>query len=162
MQRSLLFAYIALAWVGGNAHAISDGLPTSNAADQKAAPEGTPDAIPAIASEPSNLTERTAPNVTVVALKSLDPADTAAILTEVYKETPDIIVEALPKMKCIAIRADEKTTKRIRELLSRLEKTQPNSDKRQIKIIPIPPSRPDLAIPDEGNRPAPASSRTKR
>lgn len=182
MQHCLLFAFIALAWVGANEHAITDDLETSNAADQKPAthdavgrfafarygeslvlldtatgrtwileregnsekpcwstlgdcsgrtvagarkapngrvdlqtvPEqsviilrgakedvtGAQEAIRAIASEPSSVAERTGLNVTVVALNSLDPADTAAILTEVYKETPDVIVEALPKMKC--------------------------------------------------------------
>jgi hypothetical protein len=159
MPRFLLFGCIALAWVAGNTHAISDDLPTSNAAEQEAATEGAPDKIPAIANASSDLTKPTAPNVTVVALKSLDPADTAAILTEVYKETLDVIVEPLPKMKCIAIRADENTTKRIREFVGRLEESHPNSGKRPIRIMPINPNRPDLAIPDAGNCPAPAKSR---
>ncbi|EMI47369.1 hypothetical protein RRSWK_00100 [Rhodopirellula sp. SWK7] len=100
---------------------------------------GTTDAIPEIASDPSVEKDHSPPDVTVVALKSLDPNDTAAILAAVYKDTPGIIVEPLPKMKCIAIRADEISTTQIREILRRLESAQPNGDKPQAKVQPITP-----------------------
>ena len=94
MPRFLLFGCIALAWVTGDLYAISDDLPTSDTEKQEAAKEGAPDRIPATANPSSDVTKPTVTNVTDVALRSSNATDTAALLTEVCRETPRLFAKS--------------------------------------------------------------------
>ena len=55
--------------------------------------------------------------VTVIPLKFADAVQAAEVLEKVYRQTPGIVVEALPKIKGIAVRADKQTTNEIRNCL---------------------------------------------
>jgi DNA-binding transcriptional MerR regulator len=59
--------------------------------------------------------------ITVLPVKVIDAGQAAELLEKVYKDTPGVLVEALPKMKCVAVRADKTVTKEIRDFLRRLD-----------------------------------------
>lgn len=59
--------------------------------------------------------------ITVIPVKVIDAGQAAEVLEKVYKDTPGVLVEALPKMKCVAVRADKRVTKEIRDFLGRLD-----------------------------------------
>jgi hypothetical protein len=90
-----------------------------------------------------------APKVTAIPVKDVDATDTARLLKEIYKGTPRVAIEALPDMRCVAIRADPNTTKEVRELLGRLEESARDGGKGPIKVIVCPPNRTDPAFLDE-------------
>jgi hypothetical protein len=59
--------------------------------------------------------------VTVVPMRYLDPKQAVEIVGKVYEDAPGAVAEALPRLKCVAVRADEPRTREIKEFLSRLD-----------------------------------------
>jgi hypothetical protein len=58
---------------------------------------------------------------TVIPMKFIDAVQAAEVVEKVYQDKPGILVEALPKMKCVAVRADKGATTEIKDLLRRLD-----------------------------------------
>ena len=57
------------------------------------------------------------------------------MLEKVYRQSPGIVIEGLPKLKSVAIRADKQTLAEIKELLRRLEEAaQRRSNNQQAPI----------------------------
>ncbi|MEZ6092311.1 MAG: hypothetical protein R3C05_30780 [Pirellulaceae bacterium] len=107
-------------------------------------------AVNAFADDPSPLNgtdESQLAKVTILPVNAVVPTDVTAVLSTVYRERPDVIVETLPKMKRIAIRADQDATKEIKQLLEQLDKAPANDGNRPIRIQPIkPPNDPPYYV----------------
>jgi hypothetical protein len=60
--------------------------------------------------------------VTLIPVKHIKPSDVVEIIDAVYKETPEVlVVEALPKLMLVAVRADAATTKEVTLLVRKVE-----------------------------------------
>jgi hypothetical protein len=60
-------------------------------------------------------------SVTVISTKFADASQAADLLEKVYRQTPGIVIEVLPKIKGVAVRADKQTTDEIKDLLRRID-----------------------------------------
>jgi uncharacterized protein (TIGR03067 family) len=78
---------------------------------------------------------RLKPPPTVIPVNELDPTDCAHVIKEVYSDRRVVTVEALPRMKCVAVQADAKTTQEIKALLSNMERAARESAKEPGKVI---------------------------
>jgi len=87
--------------------------------------------------------------VTVIPVQYCSANSAAKLIQEAYKEKRDFLAEALPKMKCVALRADTKTTQEVREILLRLDESARKAEQGDWKVIAIPPHRPDPALLEE-------------
>ncbi len=59
--------------------------------------------------------------VTVIPVKYIDPAQAAEVVEMAFRDTPGVVVEALQKLRSVAVRADSPTTAQIRDLLRQLD-----------------------------------------
>jgi len=86
------------------------------------------------------------PAVTAIELKHLAPADAARIIEAVYKGRGDITVEPLPKLRCLAVRADVATTQQIREFLGQLDEAAGAGKGRALSVPAIDPKLVEEAL----------------
>jgi hypothetical protein len=89
---------------------------------------------------------RTRPEVTAVSVNQIEATEVVHVIREIYQSSSGVMIEALPKLSCVAFRADSKTTREIRELIDRLEEAAPHSGEDKGRVITIPPARPDPAL----------------
>jgi hypothetical protein len=60
--------------------------------------------------------------VTVIAAYFINPVQAGEIVERAFKDQPGVVVEALPKLKRVAIRANTEVTRQVKDLLERLDK----------------------------------------
>jgi hypothetical protein len=84
----------------------------------------------------------------VFPVSNVDVADVAQVLKEAYRiNNPAVIVKALPVLRCVVVRADVKTTRDIRKLITRLDESavQPV----RYEVMTIPPGTTDPRVVEE-------------
>jgi len=121
-MRQLRFVVVTLAGVLGVPVLAQDPKPSEFASLEKRIAELS-EKIGALQKEHKRLRQELHEKspITVIPLKFADSGQAAETLEKAYADMPGVLVEALPKMKCVAVRTDTAVNDEVRDFLSRLE-----------------------------------------
>lgn len=72
--------------------------------------------------------------LSIIPVKNIDPVECATLMKELWRRRPDVVIHAIPKMKAIAVQADQKTTSESRRLVAVLD-IAPETTVPEIKVI---------------------------
>jgi hypothetical protein len=75
------------------------------------------------------------PKVTVIPVEYYEASEVTHILQEIYQGRPAFLAEPLPKLKCVAIRADLKTTEEAKDVVRRMDESARRAAKENLKIV---------------------------